>query len=118
MAGGMCNLCMWYILEQSSIITVFLLLWILLYFHSSCVVQLLIARICSGLFFIVPSSKLYIGLWVWLTLLPTLILNSKQEDTDISLRDYVGWILWLFGMVIEAVADYQKYTFRSNPANR
>lgn len=55
---------------------------------------------------------------MWLTLLPTLILNSKQEDTDISLRDYVGWILWLFGMVIEAVADYQKYTFRSNPANR
>ena len=55
---------------------------------------------------------------MWLTLLPTLILNSKTEDIDISVRDYAGWALWLIGVAIEAVADYQKYTFRSNQANR
>ena len=55
---------------------------------------------------------------MWLTALPTLILNSKKEDTEISLRDYVGWSMWLVGMLIEAIADYQKYIFRSNPANR
>ena len=55
---------------------------------------------------------------MWLTLLPTLILNSKTEDIDISVRDYAGWALWLIGVVIEAVADYQKYTFHSNQANR
>ena len=57
-------------------------------------------------------------MWVWLTALPTLILNSKTEDTEIGTRDYVGWTMWLVGMLIEAIADYQKYTFRSNPANR
>ncbi|CAI8034543.1 hypothetical protein GBAR_LOCUS19439 [Geodia barretti] len=58
------------------------------------------------------------GVWVWLTALPTLILNSKTEDREIGTRDYIGWTMWLVGMLIEAVADYQKYTFRSNPANR
>ena len=55
---------------------------------------------------------------MWLTALPTLILNSKTEDREIGTRDYIGWTMWLVGMLIEAVADYQKYTFRSNPANR
>ena len=59
-----------------------------------------------------------LGIWVWLTALPTLILNSKSEDTAIGRRDYIGWCLWLVGMLIEATADYQKYTFRSKPANR
>lgn len=54
---------------------------------------------------------------MWLTLLPTLILNSKEEDKKLSARDYVGWSVWLAGMLLEAIADYQKFTFRSNPAN-
>lgn len=33
-------------------------------------------------------------------------------------RDYAGWGLWLTGVLIESVADFQKYTFRWNPANR
>ena len=53
-----------------------------------------------------------------MTALPTLILNSKNEDTKLCTRDYIGWAMWLVGMIIEATADYQKYTFRSNPANR
>ena len=59
-----------------------------------------------------------LGVWVWLTALPTLILNSKKEDTEICTRDYIGWSLWLVGMLIEAIADYQKYTFRNNRANK
>ena len=57
------------------------------------------------------------GLWVLLTLLPTLLLNSKKEDKELCTRDYVGWGLWLAGMLIECLADYQKFTFRSNLAN-
>ncbi len=53
-----------------------------------------------------------------MTLLPTLILNSKEEDHPLSTRDYVGWGVWLAGMLIECIADFQKYTFRSNPANK
>ena len=57
------------------------------------------------------------GIWVWVTLLPTMLLNNKQTDTELTTRDYAGWTVWLAGFLLEAIADYQKYTFRSNPAN-
>ena len=59
-----------------------------------------------------------VGLWVWLTLLPTLIMNSKRDDKELCARDYIGWGVWLAGMLVESIADYQKYAFRSNPANK
>ena len=52
-----------------------------------------------------------------MTLLPTLILNGKQKDHQITTRDYVGWALWITGFALEALADYQKYIFRNDPAN-
>ena len=55
---------------------------------------------------------------MFVTLLPTLILNSKQKDKQLGYRDYAGWGLWLAGMLIESIADFQKYTFRQNPANQ
>lgn len=60
----------------------------------------------------------HVGLWVWLTLLPTLIVNSKQVDSELCAKDFVGWSLWLMGMLLECIADYQKYVFRGTPANR
>ena len=55
---------------------------------------------------------------MWLTLLPTLIVNSKREEPKIGYRDFIGWGVWLLGMLIEIVADYQKYTFRSDLGNK
>lgn len=55
---------------------------------------------------------------MWLTLLPTLIVNSKRDERRIGYRDFAGWALWCLGMGIEMVADYQKYSFRSDPANK
>ena len=46
-----------------------------------------------------------------------MILNSKREDTELTSKDYVGWTIWLAGFLLEAIADYQKYTFRSDPGN-
>jgi len=57
------------------------------------------------------------GLWVFLTILPTLILNNKKEDKPLTKRDYIGWGLWAVGFILETVADYQKSSFRSNPDN-
>lgn len=51
------------------------------------------------------------------TLLPTLILNSKQRDTPIGVRDYTGWVMWAVGFFFETIADYQKSSFRNNPQN-
>lgn len=57
------------------------------------------------------------ALWVWVSLSPTLILNSRRDNRPLCLRDYVGWSIWLVGMVVEGVADYQKLTFQADPAN-
>lgn len=57
------------------------------------------------------------GLWVWLTLLPTMILNTKTEDKELNYRDYLGFGLWACGFLIEAIADQQKSRFRDNPSN-
>ena len=55
---------------------------------------------------------------MWLTLSPTLILNKKKTDSELTARDYAGWSVWFIGFLLETIGDYQRYTFRSNPANR
>ncbi|XP_060066312.1 uncharacterized protein LOC132546606 [Ylistrum balloti] len=57
------------------------------------------------------------GVWVFATLLPTLILNSKKEDKPLTRRDYIGYGLWAAGFLLETIADHQKSQFRSNPDN-
>jgi steroid 5-alpha reductase family enzyme len=59
----------------------------------------------------------FVALWIFVTVCPTLILNSKQVDQELVSRDFAGWTVWGIGFLIEAIADYQKYIFRSNPAN-
>merc|ERR1712004_50407 len=58
------------------------------------------------------------GMWVFLTLLPTLILNGKREDKPLATRDYVGWGMWATGFLFEVLADYQKSQFKADPANK
>lgn len=58
------------------------------------------------------------GLWVWITLLPTMILNLKETDRELNSRDYLGFATFATGFLIEAIADYQKTRFRSNPLNK
>lgn len=58
------------------------------------------------------------GVWVFLTILPTLILNSKREDRPITTQDYVGWSMWVTGFLLETIADSQKSSFRANPENQ
>jgi steroid 5-alpha reductase family enzyme len=50
------------------------------------------------------------GLWVLVSLLPTLIMNSKTKDWPLQTRDYAGWTLWGIGFLLEMMADYQKST--------
>ena len=58
------------------------------------------------------------GVWIFLTLLPTLILNTSTKDEELTWKDYLGWLFWLIGFTLEAVADRQKSQFRANPANK
>ena len=60
------------------------------------------------------------ALWIWITLAPTMILNSKRmqgQEEDLGMSDYAGWALWLAGFLLEVIADSQKSTFRANPDN-
>ncbi|KAH3719620.1 hypothetical protein DPMN_062471 [Dreissena polymorpha] len=57
------------------------------------------------------------GIWVFVTLLPLLVLNNKKEDRPLTTRDYVGWGIWTLGFLFEALADHQKSVFKSNPGN-
>lgn len=67
----------------------------------------------DDLFFFVFLS----AMWVFMTLLPTLMLNSEKQDVPLGTRDYIGWILWGFGFATEAIADQQKWLFKSDPNN-
>ncbi|XP_005098593.1 delta(14)-sterol reductase [Aplysia californica] len=68
-----------------------------------------------GLFWIYWTIQ---GVWVLSTLLPTLIVNGKQDRKDeITKQDYVGWGMWTVGFLIEVIADHQKGVFKNNPAN-
>ncbi|KAF3861090.1 hypothetical protein F7725_001345 [Dissostichus mawsoni] len=56
-------------------------------------------------------------LWVFMTLLPTLMLNSEKRDSPLGPRDFIGWGLWGLGFATEAIADQQKWIFKSDPGN-
>lgn len=58
------------------------------------------------------------GIWVLVTLLPSLLVVLSPRQRPIGTRDYVGWGIWTMGFLVEVVADYQKTVFRNNPANK
>jgi len=58
------------------------------------------------------------GIWVFVTLLPTLILNSERRNPPLGARDYIGWGIWTVGFIFEVVADTQKTFFRNDPLNK
>lgn len=57
------------------------------------------------------------GVWVFVTLLPSLLLNNSTKDVAIGRRDYLGWTFWMVGMFFEVVADFQKTMFKNDPRN-
>jgi len=58
------------------------------------------------------------GFWVFITLLPTFLLNESTRNKDITRQDYLGWGIWVVGFAFEVIADYQKSAFRSVPENK
>uniref|UniRef100_A0A8D0HM08 Steroid 5-alpha reductase C-terminal domain-containing protein n=1 Tax=Sphenodon punctatus TaxID=8508 RepID=A0A8D0HM08_SPHPU len=71
-------------------------------------------RDSPGTFFVFWTMQ---GAWIILTLLPTLLLNLEKHNKPLGLWDYLGWSIWAMGFLTEAVADQQKWHFRSDPDN-
>ncbi|XP_060930937.1 uncharacterized protein si:ch211-210c8.6 [Limanda limanda] len=71
-------------------------------------------RDSPGTFFVYWTIQ---ALWVFMTLLPTLMLNSEKRDEPLGTRDYIGWSIWGLGFAAEAIADQQKLLFKRDPDN-
>lgn len=56
------------------------------------------------------------GLVAWFLLLPILFLAKGYSE--ISMLSIIGIVIWLTGLTIETIADFQKYIFSQNPANK
>lgn len=58
-----------------------------------------------GFFFVFQA------VWVFVVMLGVVLLNATKEDVPVGVRDYVGWIFWGAGFVIEVLADQSKDAF-------
>ncbi|MEL6347210.1 MAG: DUF1295 domain-containing protein [Myxococcota bacterium] len=58
------------------------------------------------------------GLWIFLTAFAALIVNTAAPGEPLTLLDYVGAALWVFGFGVEVLADAQKTAFNSDPLNK
>ena len=57
------------------------------------------------------------GLWVFVTLLPTLALHSSNLNPAFGLKDFIGFGIWGVGFALEVIADKQKSDFKADPSN-
>uniref|UniRef100_A0A1A8UFE2 Uncharacterized protein n=1 Tax=Nothobranchius furzeri TaxID=105023 RepID=A0A1A8UFE2_NOTFU len=71
-------------------------------------------RDSPGTFFIYWTVQ---AVWIFLTLLPTLMLNTEKRNVPLGMRDYIGWTVWGIGFATQTIADQQKWLFKSNPDN-
>ncbi|MDG0969270.1 MAG: DUF1295 domain-containing protein [Porticoccaceae bacterium] len=58
------------------------------------------------------------GLWVLVTMAAGLAALTSNTTIEIGLMGYLGIGLWVFGFVIEVIADRQKTRFKNNPQNK
>ena len=68
--------------------------------------------------YLLNVNPLFLGVWVFVTMLPTLMLNASERDRPLGNLDVIGWTLWALGMGFEVIADFQKSAFRRNPNNK
>ncbi len=56
---------------------------------------------------------------VWVVILPlTLVLKNSDSSALFADLNWFGGLIWIFGLGIESLADWQKFRFRNNPANK
>lgn len=57
------------------------------------------------------------GVTVWFVMIPSLLFFGRDVQS-IPAWAYVGVLVWVVGIIIEAVSDIQKYKFINNPENK
>lgn len=56
--------------------------------------------------------------WCWSVCLPSTIINSKSVTKGLTSLDYIGWILFSCGLILESVADIQKLAYKQTENSR
>ena len=55
---------------------------------------------------------------VWVIMLPSTYVLSRAVNINISATMILGFLIWLVGLIIETVADWQKFQFKNDPKNK
>jgi steroid 5-alpha reductase family enzyme len=58
------------------------------------------------------------ALAVWVISLPSTYLLSLTTNQNFNLPMTAGFLIWLIGLIIETIADWQKFVFKNNPKNQ
>lgn len=58
------------------------------------------------------------GVWCWVVCLPLFLLNASESNPSLSWTDVVGVAAWAVGFLMESIADFQKFAFKSDPSNK
>ena len=63
-------------------------------------------------------GKFWLGqaMTAWLVMLPVII--AQRHDGEITALTLIGLFIWFAGLGTEAVADYQKFTFKQDASNQ
>uniref|UniRef100_A0A7S4B4B3 Steroid 5-alpha reductase C-terminal domain-containing protein n=1 Tax=Chrysotila carterae TaxID=13221 RepID=A0A7S4B4B3_CHRCT len=71
-----------------------------------------------GNFFYFLAFWIWQILWVYVVSVSVIFINSSSDDPPLGAWDYIGWITFAVGWVLQVAADLQKLRFRSDPANK
>jgi steroid 5-alpha reductase family enzyme len=58
------------------------------------------------------------GLWVTFTMAAALVAITTINRKELDVYAIVGFLVWVFGLAIEVIADSQKSRFSANPDNK
>ena len=58
------------------------------------------------------------GLWVTFTAAAALVAITTTNRKELDCFTIIGFLVWIFGFIIEVVADSQKSCFNANPENK
>lgn len=58
------------------------------------------------------------ALTVWIVMLPTIFVLSTESERTCSVVTFSGVMIFLFGLIFETVADWQKFIFKGKKKNR
>lgn len=58
------------------------------------------------------------GFFLYLIILPVLIINKKDVGSPFNYLDILGTVVWIFGFLFETIGDAQLAKFVKNPNNK